>query len=36
MESPVSPIEYEILEYKIEKNLRHNDSPASTEVPLEN
>jgi hypothetical protein len=34
MESPVPPIEYEILEDKIEKNLRYNDRPASTGVPL--
>lgn len=27
MQSPVPPIEYEILEYKVEKNLRYNDRP---------
>ena len=27
MQSPVPPIEYEIFEYKIKKNLRYNDRP---------
>ena len=28
VQCPVPPIEYKILEYKVEKNLRYNNRPA--------